>query len=208
MKRSAGATKVKIFRYLAFSVLLAMCASGAYAQDFDKGAESYTAGDFKAALKEFLPLAEGGDARAQYNLGVMYRNGEGVIQNYAETLKWYKLAAEQGHLSAQIGLGVMYRNGEIVIQNGVEAVKWFRLAADQGDAFAQFHLGAMYRDGIGVVQNDVMAHMWFNITSANGMSYAAKRRDETALKMTREEIAKAQAMAQECISSGYKNCGD
>jgi TPR repeat protein len=102
----------------------------------------------------------------------------------------------------------MYRIGNGVVQDYAEAAKWYSLAADQGFALAQFNIGGMYAKGIGVIQSDVMAHMWYNIASANGLKNSAQARDEIATKMTREEIAKAQAMAQECISSGYKNCGD
>ena len=81
---------------------------------------------------------------AQYNLGLMYDNGEGVPQDYAEAVKWYRLAAEQGHAKAQYNLGLMYDNGEGVPQDYAEAVKWYRLAAEQGDAAAQTNLGCMY----------------------------------------------------------------
>jgi TPR repeat protein len=87
-------------------------------------------------LKEFRPLAEQGDASAQYNLGVMYGNGEGVIQDYKAAFKWYKLAAEQGHAKAQYDLGVMYYNGQGVIQDYTHAHMWANIAASQGHKLA------------------------------------------------------------------------
>ena len=74
-----------------------------------------------------------GDARAQYNLGVMYGNGQGVAQNYAEALKWYKLAAAQGDARAQFNLALMYDKGQGVAQNYVKAHMWFNLVAVSGD---------------------------------------------------------------------------
>ena len=53
-------------------------------------------GDYATALKEFRPLAERGDAEAQYNLGVMYTNGHGVLKNDAVAVTLYRKAAEQG----------------------------------------------------------------------------------------------------------------
>ncbi len=73
-----------------------------------------------------------------------YARGQGVPQNYAEAVKWYRLAADQGNAFAQYNLGLMYANGEGVPQNYAEALKWYRLAADQGNAFAQINLGVMY----------------------------------------------------------------
>ena len=61
--------------------------------------------DYETAYKLFLPLAEQGDADAQFNLGVMYDEGEGVPQDYKEAFKWYRLAAEQGDAFAQFELG-------------------------------------------------------------------------------------------------------
>ena len=85
--------------------------------------------------------AERGDATAQFNLGVMYANGEGVPQDDAEAVQWYRLAAEQGHAEAQGTLGAMYATGRGVPQDDVEAVQWFRLAAEQGHASSQGALG-------------------------------------------------------------------
>ena len=159
---------MKIFRYLAFSALLAMSASGANAQDFDKGAAAYEAGDYQTAWKELLPLAEGGQADAQNYIGWMYVNGEGVNQNDAEAVKWYRLAADQGDAWAQNKLGWMYENGEGVIQDDAEAVKWYRLAADQGNVDAQHNLGWMYDNGKGVVQDAVEAVKWYRLAADQG----------------------------------------
>ena len=177
------------------------------AQDFDKGLAAAQAGDFATALQEWMPLAEAGDADAQYNLGVMYNEGDGVLQDYKEAVKWYRLAAEQGHASAQNNLGTMYDTGEGVIQDYKEAIKWYRLVAEQGHASAQNNLGTMYYAGNGVLQDNVMSHMWYNIASANGHEKAGEWRDERAGLMTPEDISKAQAMARECMSSDYKKCG-
>ena len=80
--------------------------------------------------------ADQGKPSAHYNLGLMYANGQGLTQDNAEALKWYRLAANQGHVFAQFRLGFMYEKGRGVPQNKAEAVKWYRLAADQGEASA------------------------------------------------------------------------
>jgi TPR repeat protein len=101
----------------------------------------------------------------------------------------------------------MYDNGEGVPQDYSEAVKWYRLAAEQGDAKAQNALGAMYEFGLTILQDNIMAHMWYNIASANGDGTAGAQRDERAGLMTNADISKAQAMARECINSGYTKSG-
>ena len=73
---------------------------------------------------------------AQYNLGGMYHNGYGVVQDYREAVKWYTKAAQQGDLAAQYDLGCMYYKGEVVEMDYREAVKWWTKAAQQGLAEA------------------------------------------------------------------------
>ena len=100
-------------------------------QQFQQGFEATERGDYQTAFKLWLPLAEQGDAKAQFNLGVMYGDGLGVKQDYFEEVNWYRKAAEQGHAKAQFNLGVMYANGRGVKQDDFEAVKWYRQAAEQ-----------------------------------------------------------------------------
>ena len=192
------------FIVLAFLMTLS---SPVAAQDYNKGVAAFQAGDFATALQEWTPLAEAGDANAQSNLGFMYDDGLGVPQDSVEAVKWYLLAAEQGDTKAQSNLGIMYRLGVGVPQDSAEAVKWYRLAAEQANIKAQVSLGIMYEYGEGVLQDNVMVHMWHNIASANGHSKAGEWRDERAGLMTNADISKAQAMARECMSSGYQNCG-
>ncbi|QIC72349.1 sel1 repeat family protein [Acinetobacter indicus] len=61
--------------------------------------------------------AKKGDMTAQYNLGVMYANGQGVTQNYSKAFEWYSRAAAQGDADAQYRLGLMYASGQGVTQN-------------------------------------------------------------------------------------------
>lgn len=100
------------------------------------GYQSYLKGDYKAAYDEWLPLAELGDAEAQYNLGVMYDQGASVDQDLGKAASWYRKAAEQGFMDAQTNLGMMYYRGEGVPGDRTEAARWFQLAADKGDTEA------------------------------------------------------------------------
>jgi uncharacterized protein len=148
------------------------------------------------------PLAEEGHANAQGNLGVMYANGQGVPQDYAQALIWTRKAANQGDAVAQNNLGVMYRDGQGVPQDYAQALIWLRKAADQGDAVAQNNLGGIYYEGQGILQDFVRAHMWFNLAAsraedAETREQATKNREILAAKMTPVQIAEAQRMARE-----------
>ena len=153
------------------------------AQDFQKGLEAHDRGDYATALREFKALAAQGQIVAQNNLGVMYDNGQGVTQDDAQAVKWYRLAAEQGDAGAQFNLrlaaeqgdagaqfnlGFRYHNGEGVTQDYAQAVKWYRLAAEQGVAGAQTNLGVMYDNGQGVTQDYAQAVKWFRLAAEQG----------------------------------------
>ena len=86
-----------------FAVLLvapALMAAPARA-DFAAGVAAYDAGNYARAYAEFLPLARGGDAAAQYGLGNMYRRRQGVTKDHSEAVRWYRSAADQGHAFAR-----------------------------------------------------------------------------------------------------------
>jgi len=100
-----------------------------------------------------MEAANGTNATAlamQDDLGWRYQNGLGVVQDYAEAVKWYRKAAEQGNVMGQVHLGWMYEMGLGVEKDCAEAIKWYRKAAEQGNPWGQMHLGWMYEIGGGV----------------------------------------------------------
>jgi uncharacterized protein len=63
----------------------------------------------------------------------MYVNGDGVPQDYAVAMKWFRMAADQGFAQAQLNVGLMYAKGHSVPQDYVSAHMWFNLSAAQGE---------------------------------------------------------------------------
>jgi hypothetical protein len=183
------------------------CADAEKSETASDGSEQVTPSASCADLSEESPLedvrtcAEQGDADAQNNLGLMYDNGEGVPEDDAEAVRWYRLAAEQGDAFAQDNLGSMYENGAGVPEDDAEAVRWYRLAAEQGDAFAQNNLGFMYDNGEGVPEDDVLAYMWWNLAAAQGDEDAQENKDILESRMTREQIAEAQRLSREWLEA-------
>ena len=83
-------------------------------------------------LADLMKRAERGEAEAQFNLGQMYRKGEGVPMDAAKAVEWFQKAAEQGNADAQSNLGSMYDEGEGVSKDAAKAVEWWQKAAAQG----------------------------------------------------------------------------
>ncbi|MES1981462.1 MAG: tetratricopeptide repeat protein [Pseudomonadota bacterium] len=104
---------------------------------YQQGIDAYAKSNYAVALEKFKPLAERGIAQAQFNLGVMYRQGQGVPQDDKTAVMWWTKAAEQGHVEAQDNLGLRYGRGQGVAQDWVQAYKWFSLAAAAGNETAK-----------------------------------------------------------------------
>ena len=117
-----------------------------------------------------------------------------------------KAAADQGLVDAQYNLGLMYDNGEGVPENNAEAIRLYRKAADQGHAKAQSGLALMYAKGEGVPENFIRAYVWWSMAKTQGHTDAAGNLDILKPKMTKQQIADAQALAAKCYESNYKDC--
>ena len=126
----------------------------------------------KERLSETKREAEAGDAEAQFILGLMYADGEGVPQDSAKAVEWWQKAAAQGHAAPQYNLGLSYAHGEGVPQDSAKAVKWWQKAAAQGHAAAQNNLGVRYFNGDGVPQDSAKAVEWWQKAAAQGDALA------------------------------------
>jgi TPR repeat protein len=128
---------------LAATILVLSLAAPVAAGPVEDAIAARSGGDYATALRLWRPLANQGDAFAQFNLGLMYFRGEGVPQNHDEAAMWFWLAANQGFASAQYNLGIMYSAGQGVPQDYVLAHMWFDLSAAQGDPLAAAHRDRM-----------------------------------------------------------------
>src|SRR3954451_4661275 len=126
---------LRVSPVLAFVLLHATTGMAALAE----GLDALNRGDYATAARELRPVAERGDAEAQYRLGLMYEFGKGFATDKAQSLAWLKKAAAQGHAAAEVELGVIYVSGDGVKQDEVAAVEWFRKAATQGNPTAQYN---------------------------------------------------------------------
>jgi TPR repeat protein len=124
--------------------------------------------DYVQAARCFREAAERGNADGQNDLGVMYRDGQGVEKDYTKAAEWFRRAAEQGNVEAQNNLGWAYRNGQGVGQDYGEAARWLRKAAEQSHAAAQRVLGWMYQHGQGMDKDTVEAAKWYRKAAEQG----------------------------------------
>jgi uncharacterized protein len=172
-------------------------APAAHAADFAQGLDALDRGDYAKAVKIIKPLAEGGDARAQYRMGTFYALGNGVPQDYVQATVWLKKAAAQGNAHAENDLGVLYELGRGVAGDPKEAAKWYRMAAMQGLGAAQLGLASLYQEGQGVPRDLLEAFAWANAASQLGEARGQKLQDAVAKLLTPAQYQQAQKLADQ-----------
>jgi TPR repeat protein len=129
-------------RLRALVLLLGLIAMAAPVRaDFESGLEAYTVGSFEQAAREWAPLAKQGDTAAQYHLGLLYEEGQGLAKDYDMARYWYLRAAENGYVDAYFSLGEMYAFGRGTQADRSLAYHWYTMAASLGHARAKEVMG-------------------------------------------------------------------
>lgn len=131
--------------------------------EYLEGPEQNTA----LAIELFYPLAKSGNMIAQFALGEIYWNGNGIPVDNEKAIYWYTLAGENGHPLVQLWLGNNYCIGIRTEANAEQAVYWYTKAAENNVVLAQYHLGVCYSTGWGVAKDENKAFYWMQ-QSANG----------------------------------------
>ena len=125
-------------------VSLGLALTLSFGATFNEGVEAFEKGDYKTALQIFEELSYKNNAKAKYNLGAMYQNGDGVRQDYKKAKEWFEKSAAKNYAPAQFNLGIIYGTGKRgVKQDYKKAKEWYEKAAAQGDTEAQYNLGTM-----------------------------------------------------------------
>lgn len=130
------------------------------------------AADPTAAFRHMKLAADGGDARARWNVGMMLLNGDGVAQNPALARQYVRRSAEDGYIDGMISMAVMLALGQGGEIDAAGARRWYARAAEEGSAHALRGLGMMLLIGEGGPSDPV--------TGAAYLDLAAKAGDELA----------------------------
>ncbi|MBI3902835.1 MAG: sel1 repeat family protein [Nitrosomonadales bacterium] len=165
--------------------------------DLQDGINAYTHNDFQVALAKLEPLANKNDAIAQFCVGKMYMQGQGVEPDYKKAINWLNNAAAQGNAEAQAFLGFVNYYGLGVEQDYKAAALWTRKAAEHGVEEAQHNLGWMYQKGQGVAQDWVQAYKWLKIAASSGEEGAIAKLKAAEVYMLPAQIEEANTLAKE-----------
>ena len=156
-------------------------------------------------VPRLLEQAQGGNAEAANALGTAYASGEGVRQDLAAGMRYYRQAAALGYAPAKFNLGMMYELGRGVPPNPPEAFKDYYAAAQLGYGPAQFNVGNMYATGNGTNLDLLQAAKWFRQAADRGVAqaqYNLALAYERGSGLAKDEAA-AQQWYRQAAAQGY-----
>jgi TPR repeat protein len=155
-------------KHLVAAALAILAAAPLHAQSVKSGIEAWQRADYSGAVAIWRPLAEKGDADAQFNLGQAYRLGRGVPTNLAAAKTWFERSANQGHMDAETTLGLL------LFQNNdqAEGLKWLKKASEKGEPRAMLVYGTALVNGDSVTQDPVLGYAFVSRAAAQGLGPA------------------------------------
>ena len=157
---------------LIFTLMLAIVVGACGESTSPSFSKQEAASSTEKSFVELKKRADSGDADAQVNIGGLYRDGQGVPQDYAQARQWYEKAAAHGNAMAQFYIGLLYYDAEGVPKDVAKAMEWWQKAAAQGHTKAQSNLGWLYHNGFGIPQDYVTARQWYEKAAAQGNALA------------------------------------
>jgi TPR repeat protein len=172
------------------AALLAGGAASAAADAITEGLGAYQLGDYERAYELWRPLAEQGNVRARFQLGLLFAEGQGVARNPVKAAFWFREAAQAGYAPAQHRLALMYYQGAGVPQDLSQAVAWWRLAGRQGSPEALFNLGGLNHLGQGLPQDLDRAEQLYRAAARRG--HEGARQALVKLQADREQLERLQ----------------
>ena len=194
----------KLFVTLTIIMLLG---SNALASPFKDGLFAFYDGDYTRALELWKPLARNGHAKAQYHIGIFYKDGLGVEQDLTKAAKLLQMAAEQDDTEALIELGNMYAYNVGVKRDYARALEYYRLATELGNYGVLSVLGYMYENGEGLEQNLELSYVWFTLAvELNNTEGDEEGRDGVGTQLTSKQIENAETLAYRCFYSSFSEC--
>lgn len=180
-----------LHRRLVAATLLLAASAPLGAQSVQAGTDAWSRGEYAAAVAVWRPLAEKGDADAQFNLAQAYRFGRGVPINLGAAQAWYERAANKGHVNAQYILGrMLFLNG-----NHTGGARWLKAAADGGEPLAMLAYGTALFNGDGVPQNQVLGYAYVNRAANKGLGAASDTLADMDQIMSPDDRKKGAALA-------------
>ena len=198
-------SNIKLIVIALFSIAVAY-AGVAKADAYLRGFQALEQKDYKTALYYLSLFAANGDARANYNLGIMYREGMGVDQNDIEALTHFIAAAEDGHMLGNYAVGLSFLLGRGSDVDAEAALFYLKEATLLGHALSPVEMGRVYFEGILIEKDVVEAHFWWSVALNRNAPSANEHLNRLGRHMTQAQKQQAEQRQQRCRTQTLRQC--
>lgn len=196
-----------LLKYLLTGFLFAFLgAAPGFSQTLEGAIDKYNQRNYSGALADWGKLAEMGNHDAWFNLGQMYRLGQGISFDFPKAIENYTLAAVAGHTAAQRELGNLYFFTIGTDAAREQAIPWWKKAAANGDPKAQYILGILFFNGDVVEKDQVLGFAWTLLAMDGGVPEALQSNTAMRGQLTEAQLAEAVKMAPK-LMTGTPNQG-
>ena len=187
-------------------IIFCLNTHGLLANELEKGMFALEMEDYDRAIYYLSFEAAQGNPIAQYNLGLMYKNGVGVKIDKNEAVGWFILASNNGHMLGKYALGLAYYHGSGVRTNFQKSMNLFLDASYMGHPASQINVGNMYYYGQGVGKNYPKAHMWWSLAKEKGVEAAFNNLTMIENIMSKSQLSEAEKLYNYCQKTTLPNC--
>ena len=199
---------MRYFQIFAF-FLVFLCVSNTgflRADAYTRGFQALEQRDYKTALYYLSFFAANGDTKANYNLGIMFREGLGVKKDDVQSLAHFIEAAENGHMLGNYAVGRAFLTGKVSDIDAKAAIHYLTEAALLGHAISPVEIGGLYFRGRLVEKDFVSAHFWWSLARDRNAPRASRNLDALLSKMNQEQKRQAFLLQNKCKKLTLKQC--
>ena len=176
------------------------------ADTYSRGFQALEKRDYKTALYYLSLFAANGDAKANYNLGIMYRDGLGVKKDDVQSLIHFIEAAESRHILGNYAVGLAFLQGRGSNVDVETALYYLKEATLLGHALSPVEMGRIYFEG-GLTERDVVAaHFWWSVARDRNAPVAKESLNSLNQQMTEAQKEQAALQQQRCRTQTLRKC--
>jgi TPR repeat protein len=176
------------------------------AEAYLRGFQALEQRDYETALYYLSFFAANGDAKAQYNLGLMYRDGLGVKKDDVQSLTHFLEAAENGHMLGNYAVGLAFLIGKGSDINAEAAIHYLTEAALLGHAISPVEIGHLYFQGALIEKDFVSAHFWWSLADDRNAPGSSENLNVLLSKMSQKQKRQAFLLKNKCKNLTLRQC--
>ncbi len=176
------------------------------ASDYKKGFEALEKEKYEEAIYYLSFFASNGDSVAQYNMGILYRDGLGVEVNSQVALAWFNLAAQQRHTLANFAIAKLLQKNADLHSTELDPLYYLKEASFLGHAIAPLEVGNFYYSRQDSPHDLVRAIVWWMLSLERNAPGASENISEISSSLDENQMDAISVKLAECDSQTLRKC--